>query len=43
MMTLAEMLMEAYDRGFQDGLESGRQEGIDYVCDMDSMRNENAS
>ena len=38
--TWAEQLMEAYNRGFQDGYESRDKEWFDYVNDMEEIRME---
>ena len=35
-----ERLMDAYDRGFKDGYETGMLEYRDYVLDMEEMRTE---
>ena len=35
-----ERLMDAYDKGFHDGYETGMLEYRDYVLDMEEMKDE---
>ena len=37
---LVERIMDAYDRGFADGYETGMKEYWDYVNDMEEMKQE---
>ena len=38
--TLNERMMDAYNRGFSDGYETGIREYWDYVNDMEEMKQE---